>query len=215
MTNTINTNTNTTDTNATKIVTYLTNRIREVETIDQATNEHKTTIKAVNLRASDFDAKKEWQGYKRKAAELAAAVHAYDTATTDEQKAATKKAAIASLQGIYNYFKNVAGVKPLTAQRVDLKYIQRLQAGRKLNKTACQIEVTQKSLAAFMGLIEDCLYFRITGVPFPKFNQSKTVAAENEKAKAEAAKAAEQNAKPGKTISAKSNRPVKAAKAVA
>lgn len=207
MTNTINTNTNT---NVTNIANYLTNRIREVETIDSATNEHKTTIKAVNLRASDFDNKKEWQGYKRKAAELAAAVHAYDTATTDEQKATTKKAAIASLQGIYNYFKNIAGVKPLTAQRVDLKYIQRLQAGRKLNKTACQIEVTQKSLAAFMGLIEDCLYFRITGVPFPKFNQSKTVAAENEKAKA-----AEQNAKPSKTVSAKSNRPVKAAQAVA
>ena len=208
------TNTN----NTTKIAQYLKNRIREVETIDSATKERSINLRAVNLRASDFSDRAEFKGYKTRSAQLAAAVHAYDNAKTNEEKSTTKKTAISALQAIYDYFKTVAKIDGLTAQEVDIKYIKRLQANRKLNKADKVIEVNQKSLSAFMSLVEDCLYFRLNGLKFPTFNQSKTVAAEIEKAKAEQAKT-EEKAKTEKTsktaIKAEFKPSKKAAQAVA
>lgn len=212
MTNNTNTTTNT------KIANYLKNRIREVETIDGTTKERTVNLRAVNLRASDFSDRAEFKGYKTRAAKLAAAVHAYDNAKTNDEKATTKKIAISALQAIYDYFKTVAKIDGLTAQEVDIKYIKRLQANRKLNKTEKVIEVNQKSLSAFMGLVEDCSYFRLNGLKFPTFNQSKTVVAEIEKAKAEQAKT-EEKAKIEKvsktTIKAESKPSKKSAQAVA
>lgn len=210
-----------TNTNTTKIANYLKNRIREVETIDSTTKERTVNLRAVNLRTSDFSDRAEFKGYKTRTAKLATAVHAYDNAKTNDEKATTKKTAISALQAIYDYFKTVAKIDGLTAQEVDIKYIKRLQAIRKLNKTDKIIEVNQKSLSAFMGLVEDCIYFRLNGLKFPTFNQSKTVVAEIEKAKAEQAKTEEKakTDKPEKTskttIKAESKPSKKSAQAVA
>lgn len=204
--------------NTTKIANYLKNRIREVETIDSTTKERTVNLRAVNLRASDFSDRAEFKGYKTRVAKLATAVHAYDNAKTNDEKATTKKTAISALQAIYDYFKTVAKIDGLTAQEVDIKYIKRLQANRKLNKTEKVIEINQKSLSAFMGLVEDCLYFRLNGLKFPTFNQSKTVVAEIEKAKAEQAKTEEKAKieKASKTaIKAESKPSKKSAQAVA
>lgn len=194
----------------------LKNRIREVETLDKMTNERKNTVKAVNLRASDFASRDEFKGYKLRIARLAEALKAYDEAETDTSRSETKAAALASLQSVYDFLSTVAKIEALEAFQSDLKYIIRLQAARRLNKDAHEIEVNQKSLSAFAALVEDVIYFRLNGLKLPTMNTAKTVAAVLEKAdeeekQAEAAAPAV-NAKP-RTV--KSPRAKKAAEAVA
>lgn len=201
----------------TNVEICLKNRIREVETLDKVTNERKNTVRAVNLRASDFTSRDEYKGYKLRIARLASALFAYDKAATNEERAETKKESLACLQSIYDYLATVAKIESYTAQEVEVKYLKRLQAARRLNKDERTIEVNQKSLAAFAALVEDVIYFRLNGLKLPTMNASKTVAAVLEKAAAEEAKNAEKadsiaNAKP-RTV--KSPRPKKAAEAVA
>lgn len=200
----------------TNVSICLKNRIREVETLDKATNERKNTVKAVNIRASDFASRDEYKGYKLRIARLAEALKAYDEAETDTSRSETKAAALASLQSVYDFLSTVAKIEALEAFQSDLKYIIRLQAARRLNKDAHEIEVNQKSLSAFAALVEDVIYFRLNGLKLPTMNTAKTVAAVLEKAdeeekQAEAAAPAV-NAKP-RTV--KSPRAKKAAEAVA
>lgn len=194
----------------------LKNRIREVETLDKTTNERKNTLRAVNLRASDFASRDEYKCYKLRIARLAEALKAYDEAETDTSRAEAKKQALVCLQSIYDYLSTVAKIEAYTAQEVEIKYIKRLQAARRLNKEAQEIEVNQKSLSAFAALVEDVIYFRLNGLKLPTMNTSKTVAAVLEKAAEEEKKAEEAepavNAKP-RTV--KSPRAKKAAEAVA
>lgn len=200
----------------TNVSICLKNRIREVETLDKATNERKNALRAVNLRASDFASRDEYKGYKLRIARLASALFAYDKAATNDERAETKKQALACLQSIYDYLATVAKIEAYTAQEVEIKYIKRLQAARRLNKEAREIEVSQKSLSAFAALVEDVIYFRLNGLKLPTMNTSKTVAAVLEKADEEEKQAAETaptvNAKP-RTV--KSPRAKKAAEAVA
>lgn len=200
----------------TNVSICLKNRIREVETLDKATNERKNTLRAVNLRASDFASRDEYKGYKLRIARLAEALKAYDEAETDTSRSETKAAALASLQSVYDFLSTVAKIEALEAFQSDLKYIIRLQAARRLNKDAHEIEVNQKSLSAFAALVEDVIYFRLNGLKLPTMNTAKTVAAVLEKADEEEKRAAEAepivNAKP-RTV--KSPRAKKAAEAVA
>lgn len=194
----------------------LKNRIREVETLDKATNERKNTLRAVNLRASDFASRDEYKAYKLRIARLAEALKAYDEAETDTSRFETKAVALENLQSVYDFLSTVAKIEAYTAQEVEIKYIKRLQAARRLNKEAREIEVSQKSLSAFAALVEDVIYFRLNGLKLPMMNTSKTVAAVLEKAAEEEKQAAEAepavNAKP-RTV--KSPRAKKAAEAVA
>lgn len=194
----------------------LKNRIREVETIDKVTNERKNTVRAVNLRASDFASRDEYKAYKLRVARLASALFAYDKAATNEERAEAKKQSLACLQAIYDYLATVAKIESYAAQEVEVKYLKRLQAARRLNKDERTIEVNQKSLTAFAALVEDVIYFRLNGLKLPTMNTAKTVAAVLEKADEEEKQAAETapavNAKP-RTV--KSPRAKKAAEAVA
>lgn len=200
----------------TNVSICLKNRIREVETLDKVTNERKNTLRAVNLRASDFARRDEYKLYKLRIARLAKALKAYDEAEADTSRAEAKKQALVCLQSIYDYLSTVAKIEAYTAQEVEIKYIKRLQAARRLNKEAHEIEVNQKSLSAFAALVEDVIYFRLNGLKLPTMNASKTVAAVLEKAAEEEKQAAEAapavNAKP-RTV--KSPRAKKAAEAVA
>lgn len=200
----------------TNVSICLKNRVREVETLDKATNERKNTLRAVNLRASDFASRDEYKAYKLRIARLAEALKAYDEAETDTSRFETKAVALENLQSVYDFLSTVAKIEAYTAQEVEIKYINRLQAARRLNKEAHEIEVNQKSLSAFAALVEDVIYFRLNGLKLPTMNASKTVAAVLEKAAEEEKQAAEAapavNAKP-RTV--KSPRAKKAAEAVA
>lgn len=200
----------------TNVSICLKNRIREVETLDKATNERKNTLRAVNLRASDFASRDEYKVYKLRVARLAFALFAYDKAATNEERAEAKKQSLACLQAIYDYLATVAKIESYAAQEVEVKYLKRLQAARRLNKDERTIEVNQKSLTAFAALVEDVIYFRLNGLKLPTMNTAKTVAAVLEKADEEEKQAAETapavNAKP-RTV--KSPRAKKAAEAVA
>ena len=90
--------------NTTTIANLLKNRIREVTVTDTATNEIKTTVKAVNLKASDFSDKTEWKAYNRRILDLAPTMKAVAVAmdSKDEAFTAVRKDAVTAVQGIVN-----------------------------------------------------------------------------------------------------------------
>lgn len=151
------------------IKTLLTSRIREVTTTDHATNESKTTVKAVNLRASDFSDKSEWKAYSRFLLNLSPvmmkAAAAFDG--KDESFAAARKEAVEALQSIVNLLSNVGGLDKFTVQKKDVNYIIRLAYGRKVDKEGKKTVVTVKSKTALQTLVEDVIFYHINGMKLP------------------------------------------------
>lgn len=146
------------------------NRIREVTTTDTATNETKTTVKAVNLRASDFSDKAEWKAYSRRLLELAPIMQTAATAFDGKDDAAftaARKTAVDAMQGIVGLLCNVAGLEKFTVQKKDVNYILRLAYGRKVDKENKAVTVTVKSKSALQTLVEDVIYYHANGLKLP------------------------------------------------
>lgn len=160
------------------------NRIREVTTTDTATNETKTTVKAVNLRSSDFSDKSEWKVYSHRLLELAPimqnAAAAFD-GKDDTAFTAARKAAVEAMQGIVNTLCNVAGLDKFTVQKKDVNYVLRLAYGRRLDKDNKTVSVTVKSKSALQTLVEDVIYYHVNGLKLP--NVTMTAATETALAK--------------------------------
>ncbi len=181
------------------IKTLLAARIREVTTTDSATNESKTTVKAVNLKASDFSDKSEWKAYSRRLLDLSPvmmkAAAAFDS--KDEAFTAARKEAVEALQGIVNLLSNVGGFDKFNVQKKDVNYIIRLAYGRKVDKEGKKTVVTVKSKSALQTLVEDVIFYHINNMKLPDVTM--TLATQTAIAKAQEKDAANKPAGKEKT----------------
>lgn len=186
------------------IANLLKNRIREVTVTDTATNESKTTVKAVNLKASDFSDRTEWKAYSRRLLELAPIMKATAAAmdSKDETFTAARKEAVAAVQGLVNLICNVAELEKFTVQKKDINYIVRLAYGRKVDKENKLTRVDVKSKTALQSLVEDVIFYHVNGLKLPDITLTDSTQTALDKAHLADAKAAEGKDNEVKTVAA-------------
>lgn len=179
--------------NNTTIINLLKNRIREVTVTDSATNESKTVVKGVNLKAKDFASRDEWKAYSRRLLDLIPAMHAAAAAldNKDADFTAARKNAMEHLQGIANLLCNIGGAEKFTIQKRDVNYIVRLAYSRKLDKDNKTVTVNVKSKSALQTLVEDVLYYHLNGLHVPNVTITNSAQVAIDKAKIADAAAAE------------------------
>lgn len=192
------------------------NRIREVTVTDSATGESKTTTKAVNLKAGDFQTKDNWKAYNRALLEFAPIMQKAAAAldgTDESEKTAARKAAVNAMQNIVNIICKAAALDAYTVQKKEINYIARLAYARKLDKDTKEIRVDVKSKNALQTLFEDILYYRVNGKKLPSVTLTDSAQAALDKAHMADAKAAQGKANETKTIpAAKSKKAASATK---
>lgn len=186
------------------IANLLKNRIREVTVTDTATNESKTTVKAVNLKAGDFSNRNEWKAYSRRLLELAPIMKATAAAmdSKDETFTAARKEAVAAVQGLVNLICNVAELDKFTVQKKDINYIVRLAYGRKVDKENKLTRVDVKSKTALQSLVEDVIFYHVNGLKLPDITLTDSTQTALDKAHLADAKAAEGKEAEVKTVAA-------------
>ncbi len=190
--------------NSTNIANLLKNRIREVTMTDTATNETKTTIKAVNLKASDFSDRAEWKAYSRRMLELAPIMKTAAVAmdSKDEAFSTARKEAVAAVQGIVNLICNVAKLEKFTVQKKDINYILRLAYGRKVDKDNKLTRIDVKSKTALQSLVEDVIFYHVNGLKLPDITLTDATQEAIDKMHLADAKAAEGKNAEVKTVAA-------------
>lgn len=188
----------------TTVANLLKNRIREVTITDTATNETKTTVRAVNLKASDFSDRVEWKAYSRRMLELAPIMKAAAVAmdSKDEAFTAARKEAVAAVQGIVNLICNVAGLEKFTVQKKDINYILRLAYGRKVDKDNKCTRIDVKSKTALQSLVEDVIFYHVNGLKLPDITLTNATQEAIDKMHIADAKAAEGKNAEVKTVAA-------------
>lgn len=157
--------------NTNAVLTAITNRFRDIDTIDKLTGETSTAYLGVNLRTKDFADTSEWKAYSRRLLELSpvmqSAAVAFDS-SKEESFTAARKQAVEHLQGIVNLLSHAAGFEKFTVQKKDVNYIIRLAYGRKVDKgNKSGTIVTVKSKSALQTLVEDVIYYHINGLKLP------------------------------------------------
>lgn len=187
----------------------LKSRVKSVTvTID---GKSKTSVRAINLRRSDFsgaDARLEWAGYSRRLLDLAPLVRDAAAVADDDENGyfAARKPAYIQLKALADYLCNVSGAPKIALKKSDVDYLVRFGYNRRVNKhfnpaapissTNAPIIVTVKSKSGLQALVEDVLYFRLNGMDVPSVSLTDATAAalakaaENDKAAAEKAAAA-------------------------
>ncbi len=178
------------------IINNLRNYLRLVEETDKATNVTETKRRAVKLKMSDFGDKAIAKLYRSKILDVANAVNAF-AAKDSYDKGDEYKAVADALNGVYDFFAVNCGMDAYKQRGAEVRFILDNLARHKFEKAADGAALTLtrtregRSLDSIRGDVEEILYYRLNGLPLPKYAVSASVTRANAVALAAAEKAAE------------------------
>lgn len=122
------------------------------------------------LEEQDFEDGIEWLGYKKRLEYVEQTLFDYQHSTTDQERSASKKELVESINAVYRYLKTVAHIQPIVGQTVDAKYLHDSCTQKMINVHDFSIKICTSTLYSIQQAVEDCIYCRLKGKRIPRIH---------------------------------------------